>query len=54
MAKNLKPLEAPKVSAPIKPATDPFNSYEKAAKAVNKMMKPPVASSSKGKGKLVT
>ena len=53
-AKNLKPLEAPKVPAPIKPTADPFDSYEKAAKAVNQMMKPPVASSSKGKGKLVT
>jgi len=47
------------VPAPIKPTADPFDSYEKAAKAVNKMMKqspppPPVASSSKGKGKLVT
>jgi hypothetical protein len=54
MAKNLKPLEAPKVPAPIKPTADPFDSYEKAAKAVNQMMKPPVASSSKGKGKFVT
>ena len=56
-AKNLKPLEAPKVAAPIKPTADPFDSYEKAAKAVSKMMKqepPPVASSSKGKGRLVT
>ena len=53
-AKNLKPLEAPKVSAPIKPTADPFDSYEKAAKAVNKMKKLPVASSSKGKGKLIT
>ena len=52
-AKNVKPLEAPKVPAPIKPTVD---SYEKGAQAVNKMMKPPkpVASSSKGKGKLVT
>ena len=40
--------------APIKLTADPFDSYEKAAKAVNQMMKPPVASSSKGKGKLVT
>jgi len=54
MAKNLKPLEAPKVPAPIKPTADPFDSYEKGAQAVSKMMKPPVASSSKGKGRLVT
>ena len=42
--------------APIKPTADPFDSYEKAAQAVSKMMKPlkPVASSSKGKGRLVT
>jgi len=54
-AKNLKPLEAPKVPAPIKLTADPFDSYEKAAQAVSKMMKPkPVASNSKGKGKLVT
>jgi len=55
-AKTLKHLEAPKVPAPIKPTTDPFDPYEKAAQAVSKMMKPPkpVASSSKGKGKLVT
>jgi hypothetical protein len=54
-AKNLKPLEAPKVPAPIKPTADPFDSYEKAAQAVSKMMKPPkpVASSSKGKARLV-
>jgi len=55
-AKNLKPLEAPKVPAPIKPTTDPFDSYEKVAQAVSKMKptKMPVASSSKGKGKLIT
>jgi len=53
-AKNLKPLKAPKVPAPIKPTADPFDSYEKAAQAVSKMMKLPVASSSKGKGRLVT
>jgi len=40
-AKNLKPLEAPLVPAPIKPTADPFNSYKKAAQAVSKMMKPP-------------
>jgi len=54
MAKNLKPLKAPKVPAPIKPTADPFDSYEKVAQAVNKMIKLPVASSSKGKGRLVT
>jgi hypothetical protein len=55
MAKNLKPLEAPKVPAPIKPTADPFDSYEKAAKAVSNMMKPskPVASTSKGKARLI-
>ena len=53
-AKNLKPLKAPKVIAPIKPTTNPFNSYEKASKAVKGMMKDkPISSPLKGKGKLV-
>jgi hypothetical protein len=52
-AKNLKPLEAPKVPAPVKPTADPFDSYRKAKKAVYDMTKPPkpVASTSKGKEK---
>jgi hypothetical protein len=52
-AKNLKPLEAPIVNAPIKPTADPFEQYRKAQKAVNKMVTKPEASSSKGKAKLV-
>jgi hypothetical protein len=52
-AKNLKPLEAPQVSALIKPTADPFDQWKKAQKAVKKMVTKPVASSSKGKAKLV-
>ena len=53
-AKNLKPLEAPKVIAPIKLTADPFDSYEKVSKAVKGMLKDkPIPSSLKGKGKLV-
>jgi hypothetical protein len=52
---NVKTLEAPKVPAPIEPTADPFDSYEKAAQAVSKMMKPPkpAASTSKGKARLI-
>jgi len=51
-AKNLKPLEAPKVLAPIKLTADPFDSYKKAERAINTMMKDKLpATSNKGKGK---
>jgi hypothetical protein len=47
-AKNLKPLETPRVSAPIKPTADPFLSMKKAQKAVSKMLdKDAAASTSK-------
>ena len=53
-SKNLKPLEAPKIIAPIKLTADPFDSYKKASKAVKGMIKDkPIPSSLKGKGKLV-
>jgi hypothetical protein len=45
-AKNLKPLEAPIVNAPIKLTADPFEQYRKAQKAVNKMVTKSEASSS--------
>ena len=45
-AKNLKPLETPKVSAPIFPHGDPFESYRKVAQKVKKMIDLPVASTS--------
>ena len=46
-AKNLKPLEAPRVKAPIFPTADPFDSIRKAQKAVKKMIDLPIASTSK-------
>jgi hypothetical protein len=52
-AKNLKPLEAPIVHAPIKPTADPFKQYQKVQKAVKKMVSKPEASSSKGKARLI-
>jgi len=45
-ARNLRPLEAPRVTAPIFPTTDPFKSYRKAEKKVKKMIDPQVASTS--------
>ena len=45
-AKNLKPLEAPRVTVPIFPHGDPFESYRKAKKVVDKMIDMPVASTS--------
>jgi len=43
-AKNLRPLEAPRVTAPIFPAGDPFESYRKAQTKVKKMIDIPIAS----------
>ena len=43
-AKNLRPLEAPRVQAPIFPAGDPFVSYCKAQMKVKKMIDISVAS----------
>jgi hypothetical protein len=44
MAKNLKPLETPKVSAPVFPHGDPFESYCKALQKVKRMIDLSVAS----------
>ena len=46
-AKNLKPLETPNVAAPIFPRGDPFESYRKAQKKVDKMIDMPVATTSR-------